>query len=108
MVAAGGHICRRPKQFFRADTTRPLEKFRKNPTCGLVGDAITRKRLRTDVWTADGPLLDKLYLELKCIVNKNFISRLIANLANGVHETTRTVKPIHLSQSRVTVSAWRV
>ena len=32
------------------------DKFRKIPTSSLGGDAIMRKKLRTDGWTADGIL----------------------------------------------------
>ena len=62
--------CRRPnlstnRYQFRSDITRLLEepiKFRKHPTNGLGGDAITRQTYgrmerRTDEWTPDDPPL---------------------------------------------------
>ena len=58
-MAAGGLICRRTGTIFGRTQLdhrgNNSGKFRKNPTSGHGGDAITRKTLRTYGWTPDGP-----------------------------------------------------
>ena len=62
-MAAGGQIYRRDRTIFGGTQLdywgNITDKFRKNPTSGLGGDAIMRKTFtdeRTDGWTADGTL----------------------------------------------------